>query len=267
MRWNSGPHTECADYIRTAPRRPRPCRQGRSRCRPRRTRAPAPASRVRPCTPPRGRGDVGRAAAGRSSGRRALRHVASRRSRGADRKPPRRATPGRTPAGRRPRGERRRRSARCRDRPRERSSRPGGWVASDAHSFVTDCAACRPTLTAVPHGAFHAPYQATTPPCSSSVRRRPESWAHSGPRRGVPTAVGRIPARRRTWMPSGPRRTMESSTGRTIGRLCVNSTSAIGPSRRIASSVAMAIGSSERLPLVQTMGRARAAISRWCSGV
>ena len=36
---------------------------------------------------------------------------------------------------------------------------------------------------------------------------------------------------------------------------------------RWASSVAIAIGSSERLPLVQTIGRPTAAISRWCSGV
>ena len=59
-------------------------------------------------------------------------------------------------------------------------------------------------------------------------------------------------ARRSTCGPSGPTRTIESSTGRTIGRLWVSSTSAIGPSRRWASSMAIAIGSSERLPLVQT---------------
>ena len=39
------------------------------------------------------------------------------------------------------------------------------------------------------------------------------------------------------------------------------------PSRSRASSVVIAIGSSERLPLVQTTGRPTAASSRWCSGV
>ncbi len=61
-------------------------------------------------------------------------------------------------------------------------------------------------------------------------------------------------------------RATESSTGRTIGRSWTRKRSATPSSRSTASSAVTAIGSSERLPLVQTTGRPTAAISKWCSG-
>ena len=210
-------------FAHAAPRRPRPFRRGRSPCRPRRIPAPAPASRVRPCTPPRGRGDAARAPAARPIVRPAARRAASRRSRDADRRRPRRASSGRTPADRRSPGETPRRSARCPGRRRGRSSRPaltaGRWPPA---ILPRRCARRR----------------AAAPPCSSSARRRRESSAHRRPRTCNSIGSGANPrARRSICGPSGPTRTIESSTGRTIGRLCVSSTSAIGPSRSMASSM------------------------------
>ena len=77
-------------------------------------------------------------------------------------------------------------------------------------------------------------------------RRRPQRRSAAARSPGHGGAVAARPGRR--WA-------TESSTGRTIGRLCVRITSAIGPSRSMASAVVVAIGSSERLPLVQTIGR------------
>ena len=52
-----------------------------------------------------------------------------------------------------------------------------------------------------------------------------------------------------------------------IWRSCASTPSTSGPRRSNASSSMCAIGSSDRLPLLMTSGRATSAISRWCSGV
>ena len=62
-------------------------------------------------------------------------------------------------------------------------------------------------------------------------------------------------------------RTTESSQRMWIGRSCCSRPSTSGPSRAAASSSWWAIGSSLRLPLVITSGRAARCSSMWCSGL
>ena len=62
-------------------------------------------------------------------------------------------------------------------------------------------------------------------------------------------------------------RTMKSSTRRAISRSCNRKWSAMPPRIRRASRLPMHCGSSERLPLVSTMGRSIRRSIRWCSGV
>ena len=90
-----------------------------------------------------------------------------------------------------------------------------------------------------------------------------------GPRRGVPIGSGANPrARRSTCEAVGPDandRIVHRADDRPVVRQQHVGDRAKPLDRRPRWS--MAIGSSERLPLVQTIGRPTAAISRWCSGV
>ena len=89
-------------------------------------------------------------------------------------------------------------------------------------------------------------------------RRRTCSSARLRPRRaaGAPGREGEAArARSRASGGSGSAaRTTESSQRRWIGRSCARKASAMSPSRRSASASSIAIGSSERFPLVITSG-------------
>ena len=92
----------------------------------------------------------------------------------------------------------------------------------------------------------------------------PAATSGRGAATGNDSGTGTKPRERRT---GNCARTTESSQRRWIGRSCARKASAIPPSRSRASSSPVAIGSSERFPLVITSARPASASRRWWSGV
>ncbi len=110
---------------------------------------------------------------------------------------------------------------------------------------------------------------------TSLPRPRPTTFFRCAPtaRTGgsfVATGIGsgaKPRARRRSWSSSPKSQPTLSSACRSTGRSWTRKRSARGPRRATASNSSVAIGSSERLPLVATSGASTAARRRWWSGV